>query len=142
MKRKPPEWRWEDGVVDDHGKHIELRYGDAGTSAYEEWRPVARVGRPKNKVFSVEWLIAAHSPEHEAMLIEVRQELNYYLVAKGERDPWAYAKYHCNTRANVYSRVHWSYFPNGIGGERHSSTAKPLSREEAALIFENTEGPE
>jgi hypothetical protein len=141
MKRILPEWRWQDGVVDSQGKHIELRYGDAGKSKYENWYPIARIGRPKNHVFPVEWLIAVDSPEHESMIIEARQELNFLLVEKGEPDPWAYAKYHCNTRANIYSRVHWSYFPNGIQGERHASTVTRLSSEEVALVFGDTKEP-
>ena len=142
MKKKLSEWRWQDRVVDAHGKHIELRYGDAVKGAYENWHPIARVGRPKKHVFPVEWLIAADSPEHESMILEVQQELDFYFVEKGEPDPWAFAKYHCNTRANIYSLVHWSYFPNGIKGKRHSSTVMRLSSEEVALIFEDAKEPD
>jgi hypothetical protein len=139
MKRELVEWCWQEGLVDTHGKYIELRHGDAGKNSYEDWCPVARIGKPQKKVFPVEWLIAADSPENESMIIEVRQELDFYLIEKGEPNPWAYAKYHCNTRANMYSSVHWSYFPHGIQGERHPSAVKRLSRKEVAIIFENTE---
>jgi hypothetical protein len=142
MKKEFPKWRWQDGVVDPHGKHIELRYGDAGKSPYENWQPIARIGRPKKQVFPIEWLIAADSLEHEPMIIEARQELDFYLVEKGEPDPWAYAKYHCNSLANIYSRVHWSYFPRGIQGKRHSSTVRRLTKKEVALIFEDTKEPD
>ncbi len=142
MKRKPPEWRWQDGAVDSNGQHIELRHGDAGKNTYENWVPIARIGKPKKKVFPVEWLISSDSPEHESMISEARKELDFYLVDTGELDPWAYAKYHCNTRANIYSRVHWSYFPHGVQGNRHSSTVTPLSSKEIALILEDTEKPD
>ena len=39
----------------------------------------------------------------------VRRELDFYLVELGEKDPFAYARYHCGTAANLYSRVHWSF---------------------------------
>jgi len=47
------------------------------------------------------------------MIAAAGRELDFYLVEKGGANPWAYAKYHCNTAANMYSSVHWSYFPSG-----------------------------
>ncbi len=49
-----------------------------------------------------------------------KTELNFYLVEKGEPDPWAYAKYHCTTASNLYSSVHWSYYPEGDKDGEHS----------------------
>ena len=49
-------------------------------------------------------------------------ELRYGDAAKGEPNPWEYAIYHCNTSANVYSKVHWSYFPNGKRGKAFTIT--------------------
>ena len=43
----------------------------------------------------------------------VTKELTFYLVEKGEKDPWRYAIYHCGTASNIYSQVHWGYFPIG-----------------------------
>ena len=37
---------------------------------------------------------------------KVMSELRYYLLDKGEPDPWNYAQYHCTTAANLYSAVH------------------------------------
>jgi hypothetical protein len=64
-------------------------------------------------VFAVEWLVKQDSLAHQAMLADARRELDFYLVEKHEPDPWAYACYHCNTGANMYSRVHWLYFSTG-----------------------------
>lgn len=47
------------------------------------------------------------------------KELNFYLVEKGEKDPWQYAIYHCGTASNIYSDVHWGYFP-GASTDRPS----------------------
>jgi hypothetical protein len=55
-----------------------------------------------------------------------REELDFYLVEHpkgfpGTGHPWGYAIYHCNTAANMYSNVHWSYFPNGNREQRYAS---------------------
>src|SRR5262249_165479 len=88
---------------------------------YEQWLPIALIGNPTNHVFPVRWLVSPGSPSHKQMIDAVKRKLDFYLVEKRETDPWAYAKYHCNTSANIYSSVHWSYFPNGNPGQRHSS---------------------
>jgi hypothetical protein len=99
------------------GEHIEIRYGDAASSGYEAWTPVALVGRPEGSVFPVRWLRAPSDVAAE-VIADVRRELDFYLVDKGERDPWAYAIYHCTTAANLYSAIHWSYWPAGRQGGR------------------------
>ena len=114
-------WSWREGVVDAREEHFELRFGDPSESAYEQWIPIVVIGKPTNHVFLVLWLISPDNPSHEQMIAAARKELDFYLVEKGEVNPWGYAKYHCNTAANMYSSVHWSYFPNGNRGERHSS---------------------
>jgi hypothetical protein len=40
---------------------------------------------------------------------EVRHQVRWLFVEKGEHDPWAYAQHHCTTGANIYSRLHWSW---------------------------------
>ena len=96
-------WSWREGMVDVREEHIQLRFGDAAKSVYKQWLPVALVGKPRNQVFPVLWLISPDNPSHEEMIAAARKELDFYLLEKGEPDPWAYAKYHCNTAANVYS---------------------------------------
>lgn len=135
MRKARPQWRWQDGVVDDRKEHIELRHGDAAETPYEDWLPVARIGKPKQHLFPVQWLARPDSPKDQAMLDDARRELNFYLVEKDEPSPWAYAQYHCNTAANMYSRIHWSYFPDGRGGERVSSMVIELSAKEAEELF-------
>jgi hypothetical protein len=49
--------------------------------------------------------------QHESS--QVKSELDFYQVEKGERDPWQYAIYHFGTGPNPYSSVHWGYYPNG-----------------------------
>lgn len=138
MRAEPsprPEWKWEDGVVDARTEHIELRHGDAGSTPYEEWIPVARIGKPGDRVFPVQWLIQQNSPEQGPIVQAARREMEFYLVEKGETDPWGYAQHHCNTGANMYSRIHWSYYPNGQEGMRVASMVVELPEEEAAKFF-------
>ena len=140
MKQEQSQWRWQEGVVDPQKKHIELRYGDAGTSNYEDWQPIARIGKPEQNIFIVEWLITPDLPEYQSMITGTRGELDFYLVEKGEPNPWAYALYHCNTASNIYSRVHWSYFPDGQDSMREASELIQLSAEEAEEMSFKTQG--
>jgi hypothetical protein len=127
-------WSCQEAVVDAQGEHIELSYGDAAESAHEQWLPIALIGRPTNHVFPVSWLMSPDNPPHQHMIDAAKKELNFYLVEKREANPWAYAKYHCNTGANMYSSVHWSYFPNGNHGQRHSSRVIQLSDGSQAIF--------
>lgn len=36
-------WHWEAGEVDELKEHIELRYGNAGETPYEDWIPITRI---------------------------------------------------------------------------------------------------
>ena len=119
-------WSWREGVVDVQEEYIELRYGDAAKSDHSQWVPIALIGKPAKNVFPVFWLITPGDSFREGMINAVKKELDFYLAEKDEADPWAYAKYHCNTGANIYSSVHWSYFPKGNRGLRHSSDADAI----------------
>jgi len=104
-------WSWRQGVIDVQTEHIELRCGDAEKSDYEQWVPIALIGKPANHVFPVLWLISSDNTACERMIGAARDELNFYLVEHpkdypGTGHPWTYAKYHCNTAANMYSQVH------------------------------------
>ena len=45
------------------------------------------------------------------MVLVASKELDFYLIQKREPDPWGYAKYHCRTGANMYSKICWAYYP-------------------------------
>ena len=96
-------WKLVEDFVDPAGEHIDITYGD-DTSA------LARVAPGGDMTFSIEFLATpTGSKELSTKLESIRQELNYYLVEKGEENPWAYAVYHCGTATNLYSPVHWRY---------------------------------
>ncbi len=126
-----PQWRWQDGSVDRDKEHIELRYGDAAKQRSKDWCPVALIGKPDNHVFPVAWLIDADRTDRRRMIAAVRKDLDFYLLQLREPDPWRYAQYHCNTSANMYSKVHWSYFPDGETGKRISSMVIRVKRSSA-----------
>ena len=116
MNRKRHSWRWEEGPIDPTQEHIELQYGDAASSSYDQWIPVALVSAPERQKFTVQFLISGMSPKEKKMLECAKQELNFFLIDKGEEDPWGYAQYHCTTASNVYSLMHWSFHPKDQKG--------------------------
>ena len=113
MRNIQTDWRWEEGEVDEREEHIELYYGKEGETPYENGKPIARIAKPNQHVFTVEWLVTQDSPGHQTMLADARHELDFFLVELNKPNPWAYAIYHCSTASNIYSPVHWSYFPTG-----------------------------
>lgn len=104
-------WKWTEGKVDPAAPHMKLFVGEWGEAAL----PVAVVAEPVGHSFAVEFLkIPDVDPtEYERIKSVVAEELTFYLVEKGEKDPWQYAIYHCGTASNMYSQVHWGYFPSG-----------------------------
>src|SRR5262249_25613914 len=108
-KSESTRWEWKEGKVDRSAPHMKLFYGDWGESAL----PVALVAKPVGQSFPVEFLQIPEvdQGEYERIKQAVMKELTFYLVEKGEKAPWQYAIYHCGTASNIYSQVHWSYFP-------------------------------
>jgi ribosomal protein S18 acetylase RimI-like enzyme len=106
-------WRWVAGKVNTAEEHIQISYGKEKDANCKQLPKIAFLSPPKEKNFTLQFLLTAKGPKEQDMIREVRRELNYYLVEKREENPWAYAKYHCRTAANLYSKVHWSFFPKG-----------------------------
>jgi hypothetical protein len=104
-------WNWKEGKVNRAAPHMKLFCGEWGESAL----PVALVAEPVGNSFAVEFLKVPDldQSEYERIKQAVMKELTFYLVEKGEPDPWKYAIYHCGTASNIYSDVHWGYFPGG-----------------------------
>lgn len=100
-------WNWARGKVNQDKEYFELRYGSVDEFKPVEWVPVALVGIPEGNTFPVEFLLSDKDPKHREKVRPVEEELDFYLLKIGERDPWAYLKYHCTTASNLYSEVHW-----------------------------------
>ena len=97
------------------------------TGLLQNWMPrAAQYGLKRRGPRS--WVTAA----------QARRQLDFYLVEHRQRfrelmgDPWSYAIYHCGTAANIYSPVHWSYFP-GFAPPRHLNPAKQSGAEEMTM---------
>jgi hypothetical protein len=100
-------WKWREGKVDPAVPHMELYCGDWGSALQ-----VALVAEPVDGTFIVEFpqIPQLDTTEYERIKQAVTKELTYYLVEKGEQDPWKYAIYHGSTGSNFYSDVHWGYY--------------------------------
>ena len=114
-------WRWQVAFVDATREHLELRYGSRDDGDWDDWTLVARVGRPVNRVFPVQFVLPDDDRE-DAEAREAREavgrSLDYYLVELGKPDPWEYATYHTMTLANMYSRVHWGWIRRRVESGR------------------------
>jgi hypothetical protein len=100
-------WSWREAKVDTQDAYLELLYGSADAEP-ESWMPAARVGRPRGRVFPVEWLVDASAAENRALVEAVSSQLDFYLTEVGPPDSWSYAQYHCQTTSNLYGDVHWT----------------------------------
>jgi len=104
--------RLEAGNVSPEEEHFQLAYGDVQTQSPGEWIPVARVAVPEGEAIRMEFLLDESRREDAPICETARAQVQYFLITKGESDPWKYAIYHCGTSANVYSEIHWSYHPS------------------------------
>jgi hypothetical protein len=106
-----PQWSWVEGEVTRTDDHLVLSHDDVGPE------PVAFVGPPVAGVFPVEFVTL--DPEvADSVRADIARELDYYLVEKGEPNPWSYAIYHSGTGANVYGRVHWGVWSAAVAQQR------------------------
>ena len=102
-------WRWITGKVDTYKEHVKIRYGDTNKSCWDDFITVALLSPPEDQTYTVEFLVAPEVPYEAKMINAVKKELDFFLIEKGEEDPWAYIKYHCGTASNLYSMVHWIF---------------------------------
>ena len=106
------QWKWIQGRVDTDQDHFKINYR-------EDPSAIALVGLGEHRTFVVQFL--ENCPTDTDCLNAVKKQLDFYLCEKKERDPWLYAKYHCNTASNFYSRVHWAFCPRSDGDENDST---------------------
>ena len=95
---------WKTGKVDSSKEHIEIKYGDIHNPL-----SVAIVSPPFKRVFTVQFLIEDNK-RNEAIRKSIKVELDFYLLEKGEPNPWVYMKHHCTSSGNMYSKVYWIYW--------------------------------
>lgn len=103
-----PSWQWFPGKVNLQNRYFELKYGF-------DPLPVARIGIGTNNNFIVEFLLNTNEDIEKLKEIfnEVIWEIELYLVNNVDPDPIEYMINHTKKCANMYSKVHWRYFPKG-----------------------------
>ena len=106
----PPALEIVEGPVSPDDEHMALSYGSFDTDK-PPFPIVARVSAPVDGIVTLELLIDGSTTDHEEISAEVRRQVHWLFVEKGEPSPWVYARYHCTTSANIYSLVHWSWVP-------------------------------
>ena len=101
-------WKIVEGLVNRNKDYIRITYG-------KDPDPIALISRGKGNSFKIQFMLSKDTSDKkvQAILEEVQREIKFYLVEKGEENPWAYAIFHCGTAANVYSKVHWFYYRKG-----------------------------
>jgi hypothetical protein len=129
MKQHKHEWTWTEGKVNTAEEHIKIYYGKLQDANWKRWPKIALISPPKEKNFTVQFLLAAKSTKEKDIIRELRRELDFYLFEKKEENPWAYARYHCGTAANLYSKIHWYFFPKGWRGIRQKGKQPILGGE-------------
>jgi len=102
-------WNWLPGKVDLNNRYFELKFGF-------DPLPVARIGIGVNKNFVVEFLLNLNEDIEKLQEIfsEVLREIELYLINNSEPDPIEYMINHTKKCANMYSKVHWRYYPKGF----------------------------
>jgi hypothetical protein len=132
------QWKLAEGLVDVSADHFEMRYGSVDDSDWSQWLSVARVGPPTKTTFVVEWIVDRADPVHREAAAAVANELDFYLVKKGEASPWAYAKYHCGASSNLYSHVHW-VFQEGTKAPPKRRRGRPSSQKRSLASTKSRE---
>ena len=101
---------WEKGKVDRTKPHFKLTYGDLNKVDPKDFIPVALVSEPDHFKFTVEFVLSGESGRDKKVLDHAVKEINFYLIELREKNPFAYARYHCGTASNIYSHIHWSFY--------------------------------
>jgi hypothetical protein len=95
---------FKEGIVDRDAEHIKLYYK-------EDRNPTAMVAKPEGDTIIYQFI--SNIDDTQEPKRKVLRELEIYFNELKNPDPWGYAIYHCSTVSNVYSNVHWSYYPEG-----------------------------
>lgn len=102
-------WTLVEGQVDPETDHFEINYG-------EELETVALVGQGPGDIFKVQFVKEANGDpqRHQAIVEDVRREIDRIFIQKQKKDPWTYAILRCITNANHLSKIRWGYFPKKV----------------------------
>ncbi len=121
-------WNWKPGKVNTQNRYFELKYGFDPI-------PVARIGIGTNQNFIVEFLLNINDDVDKLKEIfsEALWEIELYLINNSEPDPIEYMINHTKKCANMYSKIHWRYYP--LGSKRPIFLGKEKSISESLGTF-------
>lgn len=81
-----------EGAVSPDDEHMALSYG-----SFDRDEPpfpiVARVSPPRKGVITLELLVDDSTTRGKEIIADVRREVHWLFVEKGEAKPWGYARY-------------------------------------------------
>ena len=103
-----PSLKIVEGAVSPDDEHMKLSYGSFDTEK-PPFPIVARVSPPRKGVITLELLVDDSTTRGKEIIADVRRQVHWLFLEKGEANPLAYARYHCTTAANIYSHVHWNW---------------------------------
>ena len=144
-----PSIRLEEGWVDRLGEHFLLAIGEPGG---ESSRLVAQLAPVAPDRGILEFLVDPEDPSYNEIRKAVLELLNFFLVEKGEPNPWQYFRYHCGTTANFYNPVHVGHAaaewtsrevkgasrpvdPDGVEAAKRHPTARKLGDAKRRVIL-------
>ena len=110
-----------EGEVFPDDEHMALSYGSFDTDK-PPFPIVARVSPHRKGVITLELLVDGSTTRGKEIIADLRREVHWLFVEKGEAEPWAYARYHCTASSNVYSNVHWGWASTTTSPERQGAT--------------------
>ncbi len=87
---------WHRGQVDVVKEHIELLWA-------KDKSLICRLQPEDNNTFVVQFVDGVNDRQIKA----AEKELDFHLIELNEPKPWTYAKYHCGSTCNWYSKVEW-----------------------------------
>ena len=121
-------WNWKPGKVNTQNRYFELKYGFDPI-------PIARIGIGTNQNFIVEFLLNINDDVDKLKEIfsEALWEIELYLINNSEPDPIEYMINHTKKCANMYSKIHWRYYP--VGSKRPIFLGKENSFNESISNF-------
>lgn len=102
-----------EGQVDTEGEHFEMSCG-----SIQEVKPkfvkVGLLAKNSDGDFVYQFTIEKNDANKD-IFKRVLKDFEFYLLEHGPKsftkDGWEYAKYHSTTSSDVYSYVHWSFYP-------------------------------
>jgi hypothetical protein len=113
MRDEVPSWSWQEGQVDQNQSHFNIYYVP-DTQHEGPTFLIAVISPPKNQVFLVQ-LFQENLPatlDPGPIIDGAKEELNFFIVERQEKDTMKYLQYHCTTVSNIYSQFQWAYIDN------------------------------